>query len=258
MTAFKKVLLTMVLTGLGGAVHADIVGGQAHVDSGAVRVGPSDFREQNMAGIGVDGLLRGRFAPASHFARDRYKNSAGVYQTSGRRAVQDGAPGRGPADHSKIGVWSFAKVGSQDVWFGEWDAESATGAIGTKTAGTHTTWYVGENGDVARTLPTAPVSYTVRSINNYTGAALPTSTLTANFTTGTAGSVGDIAFSEGTIRTVGSDVQLAALGVNVASSGGMAGTLDGKFFGTGASAVAGLVKFADRTRDTAFGGSKNP
>jgi hypothetical protein len=42
----------------------------------------------------------------------------------------------------------------------------------------------------------------------------------------------------------------------VASSSGTGGNLDGRFFGTGAAAVAGMVKFADRNRDTAFGGAK--
>ncbi|WP_246050218.1 Slam-dependent surface lipoprotein [Brenneria nigrifluens] len=152
-------------------------------------------------------------------------------------------------------------MGSQDVWFGEWDAEAAAGdgAIGDKVAGTHNVWYVGESGDVATTLPTgAPVTYTVQSINNYTGATLPTSTLTANFDGLTASSTGDISFSGGAITNTGSDVQLAANGVNVASSGGTNGDLAGNFFGTGAAAVAGIVTFADRNQDTAFGGSKNP
>nr|WP_209021093.1 Slam-dependent surface lipoprotein [Allopusillimonas ginsengisoli] len=198
---------------------------------------------------------------ASHFAQTEYVNDHDVYNFSGREVAADMAarPGtRGP-DHSRIGVWSFAQVGNQDVWFGEWSAESQTGAVGTKTPDTHTVWYVGENGDVAATLPAgAPVSYTIRSINHYTGSALPTSTLTANFDTGSAHSSGDIRFNNGSIKTIDKDVQLGAKEVSVASSGGTNGTLEGKFFGTGATGVAGIVKFTDRHQDTAFGGTKNP
>ncbi|MGA8884660.1 MAG: sigma factor [Acinetobacter sp.] len=56
-----------------------------------------------------------------------------------------------PADHSGLGVWAIKKVGAQDVWFGEWDKEGA--AQGSKAAGTHTVFYVGEKGNAASTLP---------------------------------------------------------------------------------------------------------
>lgn len=255
-----KTAMAATIVGVVGVAHAEVAGGLSHVDPGGVRFGSAiyPFTDAGRPGLGVDGQLRGAIAAASHFANSKYRNDEGVYHYSGRKLVVDGAPGAGdPRDHSKLGVWSFTQAGSQDVWFGEWSAESASDAIGTKTPGTHTVWYVGENGNVASTLPTdAPVNYTVRSINNYTGAALPTSTLTANFATGAASSQGDIGFSRGEISTVDKDVRLAARDVNVASSGGTGGNLEGKFFGTGAAAVAGIVKFADRDRDTAFGGTQ--
>lgn len=255
----KKTLVTLVLVGLAGAAQADIVSGLSHADAGAIRLGASTVPPAGQSGVTLDGQFDGRYVPAAHFARQRYLDSNQVYRFSGRQLAEAMASRPGAPDHSKVGVWSFAQVGSQDVWFGEWSAESTSGDIGSKSPGTHTVWYVGENGDVASTLPTgAPVSYTVRSINNYTGAALPTSTLTANFATGAASSIGDIGFSGGAIKTAGRNVQLAASDVKVASSGGVGGKLEGDFFGTGAAGVAGIVKFADRNRDTAFGGSKNP
>ncbi|MCL2898745.1 Slam-dependent surface lipoprotein [Brenneria tiliae] len=259
----RKTLLALAIAGTAGAAQADIVSGQSYTETDGIRLGAATFQNPGVAGAGVDGQLLNQLAPATHFALADYQDSTGVYTWSGREIVADGAaPGPDtPIDHSGIGVWSFAQVGSQDVWFGEWDAEAAEGdgAIGDKVAGTHTAWYVGESGDVATTLPTgAPVTYTVQSINNYTGATLPTSTLTANFDGLTASSTGDISFSGGAITNTGSDVQLAANGVNVASSGGTNGDLAGNFFGTGAAAVAGIVTFADRNQDTAFGGSKNP
>ncbi|TEA78866.1 Slam-dependent surface lipoprotein [Allopusillimonas ginsengisoli] len=257
----KLAVLAFAIAGIGSVAQAEVVGGVSHSDPGGVRVGASTYplNDQGKPGAGVDGQLRGAYASTSHFANPEYRDGNGVYSYSGRLLVSRGAPGPGQrGDHSKLGVWSFSQVGSHDIWFGEWNAESPTGAVGTKAPGTHTVWYVGENSDVASTLPTgSPVRYTIRSINNYTGNDLPTSTLTANFATGAASSRGDIGFSGGAIKTVDRDVRLTASRVTVASSGGTGGDLEGKFFGTGAAAVAGVVKFADRNRDTAFGGTKN-
>lgn len=253
----RKIVLGLAIAGTAGIAHAEVLSGQSFTDPGGIRVGSSTFPVRSKPGAGVDGQLRNAIAATSHFANARYKADTGVYHFSGRKLVEDGAPGSDVRDHSKLGVWSFAQAGNLDVWFGEWSAEVPTGATGSKTPGTHTVWYVGENNDVAATLPLAePVRYTIRSINNYTGGALPVSTLTANFSTGVASASGDIGFREGAIRTVGKDVRLAASGVSVASSGGSGGNLDGRFFGTGAAGVAGIVKFADRNRDTAFGGIK--
>ncbi|MBK0000480.1 Slam-dependent surface lipoprotein [Erwinia sp. S38] len=254
----KKSVLALALFGAAGVAQAAVLSNQSYTEAGGIRAGATTGTTP-VAGAGVDGQLYGAKATFSHFANPSYL-SGGAYKFSGRQLVADGlAPGpAGPGpDHSKLGVWSFAKVGTQDVWFGEWDGESTTGAIGTKTAGTHTVFYAGENGNVATTLPTAaPVSYSIKSINQFNGT-LPTSTLTANFNTKVASSSGDINFTGGTISTVGTDVRLAATSVGVLSASGTGGTLDGKFFGTGASAVAGIVKFADRNKDTAFGGTKN-
>jgi len=262
--AMKKAAIALAISGIAGiygVAQAAVLGDVSHADPGGIRVGASTYpaSDQGSPGAGVDGQLRNAIASTSHFANTKYRDEHGVYDYSGRQLVADGAPGPGSrgGDHSKLGVWSFSQAGSEAVWFGEWNAESATGAVGSKTPGTHTVWYVGESKDVASTLPIgSPVRYMVRSINNYTGAALPTSTLTANFALGTARSTGDIAFSTGAIKTVNNDVRLTARNVSVASSSGTGGNLDGRFFGTGAAAVAGMVKFADRNRDTAFGGAK--
>ncbi|MBK0035765.1 hypothetical protein IBT47_26155 [Erwinia sp. S43] len=254
----KKSVLALALFGAAGAAQAVVVTNQSYTETGGIRVGQTTAAVPTPA-AGVDGQLYGAKATFTHFASPTYQDASGAFHFSGREMVADGAPGpAGPGpDHTKLGVWSFAKVGTQDVWFGEWDGEATSGAVGTKTAGTHTVFYAGENGDVATTLPTAaPVSYTIKSINQYSGT-LPTSTLSANFNTKVASSSGDINFTGGTISTVGTDVRLAATSVGVLSASGTGGTLDGKFFGTGASAVAGIVKFADRNKDTAFGGTKN-
>lgn len=253
----KKAVLAAAIAGAAGVAQADVVGGQTDTAS-PFQIGTAD---NGTAGASVTGQIGGVTAGfTSHFARATYQNTAtGVYNVSGRRLVADGAPGPELpfADHSGLGVWYFAKAGSDDVWYGTWSGESTTGAIGTKVAGTHNAWYVGENGDVATTLPVS-ATYTVRSINNSTQTA--TSQLSATFnggSNGTASSTGDIVFTGGSINTVGNDVRLAASSVSVASNGGSGGTLSGNFYGTGASSVAGAVAFSNRDLNTAFGGTKN-
>lgn len=256
----KKALLALAIAGVAGVAQADVVSGQSYTETGGIRVGAATGVTPAVPGAGVNGELFNSLAQTSHFAFSDYQNATtGVYNWSGRQIVADGvAPGpESPADHSGLGVWSFAKAGSDDVWYGTWSAESTSGAAGTKVAGTHTAWYVGEDGNVATTLP-ATATYTVRSINNSTQTA--TSVLSATFnggSNGTASSTGDIAFTGGSINTVGNDVRLAASSVAITSNGGSGGTLNGNFYGTGASSVAGIVTFANRNLNTAFGGAKN-
>ncbi|MFE8117942.1 HupA family protein [Brenneria goodwinii] len=261
-TFLKKAVLALAIAIAGAAslAQANVVGGQTDTSS-PFQTGVAEYplTSAGAAGASVTGQVGGLTAAFSHYARPAYYNStADIYNVSGRQLVADGAPGAGsPVDHSGVGVWSFAQVGSEDVWYGTWSEESTSGAVGTKVAGTHNAWYVGEDSDVATTLP-ASATYTVRSINNSTQTA--TSVLSATFnggSNGTASSTGDIAFSGGSINTVGNDVQLAASGVSVASNSGTGGSLTGNFYGTGASSVAGAVAFADRDLNTAFGGAKN-
>ncbi|EMC2290394.1 hypothetical protein VB661_004118 [Salmonella enterica] len=253
----KKAVLALAIAGAAGVAQADVVGGQTDTSS-PFQIGVATYPTASAgdAGASVTGQVGGLTAAFVHFARPAYQNSStGVYNVTGQQLVADGAPGAGtPVDHSGLGVWSFAQVGSEDVWYGTW-SEQASG--GGKVAGTHNAWYVGEDSNVATTLPVS-ATYTVRSINNSTQTA--TSQISATFnggSNGTASSTGDIAFSGGSINTVGNDVRLAASSVSVASNGGSGGTLSGNFYGTGASSVAGAVAFSNRDLNTAFGGTKN-
>jgi len=163
-------------------------------------------------------------------------------------------PAMMPSSHGGLGYFNFAQAGAEAVFFGEWSD------TGSSSSPVHTVYYAGKAGDVASTLPAGRVTYTVKSINNAyagTGADLPTSTLTAHFGHRTAYSRGDIVFSGGQIGVNGERVQLLANNVRVGSVAGRGGQLNGDFFGTGAAAVAGTIKFIDRSKDTAFGGVKN-
>lgn len=243
--------------GMIGAVQAGVVSSQSHTESGGLRTGSSLYPigTAGSAGVGVNGVLLGVKAAVSHFDTLGYTNAYGVIDFTGKQIVADGkAPGIWPADHSGLGVWAIKKVGAQDVWFGEWDKEGA--AQGSKAAGTHTVFYVGEKGNAASTLPAGTATYTVRTINNYAAdSALPASTLTAEFGSRKISSAGDINFANGSIDAA--KASFTAVGASVVSSGGTGGLVKGDFFGTGAAGVAGTVKFQDRNQDVAFGGTKN-
>lgn len=252
MFAKNKMVLALAMLAATGVAQAAVVGGTSATSD--FLVGPATAGTLGKAGAGVTGQLSSHATSFDHYASALFKNSVNnSYKFTGKQLAAFGAP----ASHAGLGVWSFAQVGSNDVWFGEWDAEGTT--TGSKVDGTHTAFYVGESGTVATTLPTTTVTYAVKSVNRGISAtaALPSSTLTANFTTKTASSTGDIGFTGGTITTAGSDVKLAASSVSVASVSGTGGTLKGNFYGAGASSVAGVVSFTDRNKDTAFGGAKN-
>lgn len=184
-------------------------------------------------------------------------DSVAVYHFSGRQR-----------NNGPNGVWTFAQIGNSEVYFGEWNAEAATGPVGTKVAGTHNVFYAGllPRGGILNTDAT----YQIKSINNYSnnGTNVPTSDLTVNFAQQTARSTGDISFTNGKVISSlsgqGQPGELSATNVSVASAGGTGGVLTGQFFAAGPlvsilrdpEVVAGYVTFEDRDKNTAFGGFK--
>ncbi|MEJ8630378.1 hypothetical protein P0F65_12030 [Sphingomonas sp. I4] len=107
-------------------------------------------------------------------------------------------------DHSSYGDFRFARVGSADLWFGEWSQ------TGNATAGDHTVYYVGNTSGT--TVPTSgTATYAVKGISDYGNTGALTGTLTANFGSGTSGTLsGSLANSStgagvdiGTARIIG-------------------------------------------------------
>lgn len=162
-----------------------------------------------------------------------------------------------PTTHDNLGVFSFAKVGSQDVWFGEWNSRKDNAA----GLATHTVYYIGNNADTS--VPTSgSATYNVAGINNFSGANLLSGQFTANFAT--AKLTGTIANSAGYSVNIGS----ANINANASISGntaiarqgtaivGTGGTVSGQFY-SNQTALAGMATFANNQYDTAFGGTKN-
>lgn len=154
-----------------------------------------------------------------------------------------------PPSHGQMGVFNFAQVASEPVYFGEW---SATGA---ETDATHTAYYAGK--DVTAVMPVAgQATYAVKGINQYSTNGLMEGSLTADF--GQSVLVGTMANSKSTLGIVAPIKGSAFEGqaYMIESSGVEFGSSQGHFFGNNASALAGIATFTDSTNDTAFGGSR--
>lgn len=170
-------------------------------------------------------------------------------------------PTTGPDDHRNLGLFHFAQVGNDDVWFGEWSSNASSGSTD------HTVYYAGTT--TGTTVPTSgSATYAVRGISDYANKGLLTGTFTANFASGSSGTLtGSIANSAsgygvniGT-ATIKTDSTFGGTGASATQSGttvASGGAVEGRFYGANAAALAGLVKFDNaRQYNAAFGGTKN-
>lgn len=157
-------------------------------------------------------------------------------------------------DHSGLGRMSFAQVGNQDVWFGDWadvKAGSANGSAGTN----YSVYYAGAQ--PTTNLPTSgQATYDVKGINNHVAhnTEVLQGTLTADF--GKSTLVGQLQRSD---LAVGIDarIQADASFKGGATANGVKGNTQGQFFGNQGEALAGVATFGTNSQlNTAFGGTK--
>lgn len=160
-------------------------------------------------------------------------------------------------DHSHLGRMSFAQVGNQDVWFGDW-ADVPSGASAGTAGSKYTVFYSGT--DKTTNLPTSgSATYAVKGINQHVNKNDPvlTGTLTANF---------DTQKLSGTIAKTGLSIQIndaninstaASFNGNATANGTVKGNTQGHFFGAQGAGLAGIATFkSNRNYNTAFGGTK--
>lgn len=169
------------------------------------------------------------------------------------------SPYTGPVeDHDGLGVFTFAKIGSDDLWIGEW---SSTGDV---TNGTHTVYYFGKDYDSDLAAAPAAATYNVIGINNYdptSGGNLLSGQLSANFTAGQL--TGSLSNSSLTINVgtaaIQADATITGSNAFALDSSGLTtgGNVNGRFFNS-FNDVAGVVRFgtSNSQYDTAFGGSQ--
>lgn len=236
-----------------GTAHAQFAGGSS--DTSKVQVGAS----QVDGGPHVSGRA-GISVPGTHGQRVDFQGLS-LYAPADTNGVRHlNMPSSAPTDHSSYGSFRFARVGTADLWFGEWSQ------TGSATAGDHTVYYVGNT--AGTTVPTSgTATYAVKGISDYASKGALTGTFTANFGSGTSGTLtGSLANS---VTGAGVNIGTASIaGATFTGSGGSAtqsgttvasnGDVRGRFFGANAAALAGTVAFATANQhNTAFGGTKN-
>ena len=165
------------------------------------------------------------------------------------------------ANAPKFGGMTFAKVptAATNVFFGEWAPRKGnSNQIANSTDlnmndGNRTVWFVGEN-PTANMPKLVNAKYNVLGINKHTPGKndFYTGVLTANYGTGK----NELA---GTISRAGDSINFA--NTKIESSGKFDNHkntehITGRFYGSGAEALAGIVDRAGADKDVAFGGAK--
>ena len=165
------------------------------------------------------------------------------------------------ANAPKFGGMTFAKVptAATNVFFGEWAPRKGnSNQIANSTDlnmndGNRTVWFVGEN-PTANMPKLVNAKYNVLGINKHTPGKndFYTGVLTANYGTGK----NELA---GTISRAGDSINFA--NTKIESSGKFDNHkntehITGRFYGSGAEALAGIVDRTGADKDVAFGGAK--
>ncbi|TNL46620.1 Slam-dependent surface lipoprotein [Acinetobacter bereziniae] len=245
-------LATLLAAGLMATAQADVVGGTSNVNR--IKVGSTGSlgptHPNSGVGLGFTSLYNGMIVAFSGF--NGYADGNGVVR------LNPYLPGL-PASHAGIGYANYKQVPTQDVWFGEWNAEAkdASGKrLGTVDPATHTVYYNGKDADTS--VPSSgTATYSVQGVNNYNGSNLLSGTFTANFATKQlTGSISDSSrtFNVGRAR-INNDATIS--GSNAFWVGGPSrGKVAGQFYNNQTS-LAGIATFTgNNTYDVAFGGQK--
>ncbi|TGX48735.1 hypothetical protein E5A73_20760 [Sphingomonas gei] len=237
-----------------GAAHAQIAGGTS--DGTKVNVGPSTVmggpHVPNRPGIGVPNTNL-----TTRVDFQGLQASVGSDPVTGVSTVS--AVTGTITDHSQFGRFDFAKVGTANLYFGEWTQ------TGSATAGDHTVYYVGDDGGTTTRPSPGTATYSVKGISDYATKGILSGTFTANFIGTNSGTLtGSVTNGSHTVNigtAVISGINFSGSGASVTPSSGPSvsgGSVSGRFYGAGAPALAGIATFAgNRQYDTAFGGTKN-
>lgn len=254
MKMISRSVLAMAATfALAGAAQAaDIVGAASPATDSQlyVKVGASEVNggphSAGKAGIGVGAVSNGK--PVDFQGLAAYSAPTTVNGVTARTLAMPitGTPG----SHSGMGHFNFVKVGSGDVWFGEWSKDGAAGGFNNRQV-----YFAGDR--AGTTLPSGTATYAVAGLNRFNGSNLLSGTFAANFGTGklTGGLTGGGQTLAISANINSADASFAGTAV---ANGSVTGNSQGQFFGANAATLAGIATFAGNSQyDTAFGGSKN-
>lgn len=259
----------LAMAAMGTSQAANFKGGSSN--TGEVQVGESTVNagphHSGFAGISVNATGLGQNVDFKGLTAYTTKTNSNVDwnhdgTSDGTKLVHqlDFPYSGAPTDHDNLGVFAFAQVGSQDVWFGEWYSrkDNAEGLA------THTVYYIGDNADTS--VPTTgSATYNVAGINNYSGTGtgnLLSGVFTANFATSKlTGSISNSAGYEVNVglANINSDASISgstAIAKQSGSTVATGGAVSGQFY-SNQTALAGIATFTNNKYDTAFGGTKN-
>ncbi|WP_040976147.1 Slam-dependent surface lipoprotein [Necropsobacter massiliensis] len=155
-----------------------------------------------------------------------------------------------PGFHGKLGNFAFKKVGTQELYYGEWLGN------GANAKQDRVVYYAGNN--QTQNMPTGGKAvYSVQGINQHgkLGAEMLKGELTADF--GKKQVNGSMSKTGLTVSINDAKISGNAFSGAAVANKTVAGTTQGHFFGNNAAALAGYAKFAGHNQyDTAFGGTK--
>lgn len=162
----------------------------------------------------------------------------------------------------KFGGLVMAKVADLPadtaVYFGEWAPRTSAPSTGSDTnlnlaSADRTVWYVGEN-PTGNTTGLATATYDVVGLNQHTPGQndVYTGALTASFGTGATGKMaGQLTRGADSLNFANTDIQNATGTFSRAADG-----IQGRFYGAGAAALAGIAERGGASEAIAFGGKK--
>jgi hypothetical protein len=231
-------------------LNADIVGAESpathkelyiKVGKSVVNAGP---HRAGMAGFGLGTMSNGKAVDFDGVAA--FSSPTAV---KGVRSLATGIVGA-PGSHSGFGHFNFVKVGSGDVWFGEWSKDGAAGGFSHRQV-----YFSGDR--TGTTLPAGTATYAVAGLRRFNGRNVLSGTFQANFGSGSL--IGSLKGADLAL-VVKADIKHAdaSFAGTATANGAVAGVTQGNFFGANAAALAGIATFAGNSQyDTAFGGTKN-
>lgn len=229
--------------------NADIVGANSpasdqnlyiKVAKSIVNAGP---HRAGMAGVGISTMSN---AKAVDF--DGLASFSSPTAVKGVRSLVAGITGT-PGNHSGFGHFNFVKVGSGDVWFGEWSKDGAAGGFNNRQV-----YFSGDRSGT--TLPAGTATYSVAGLNKFNGSNVLNGTFNADFGSGKL--IGSLK-GGGLALVVNANINSAdaSFGGSATANGSVTGTSQGQFFGANAATLAGIATFSGSSQyDTAFGGTK--
>lgn len=149
-----------------------------------------------------------------------------------------------------MGYFNFVKVGSGDVWFGEWFKDGVVGGFNNCQV-----YFVGDC--VGIILFSGIVMYVVVGLNKFNGSNLFSGIFVVNFGIGKL--IGGL-IGGGQILVISvniNSVDVFFVGI-VVVNGLVIGNSQGQFFGVNVVILVGIVMFVGNSQyDIVFGGSKN-